>query len=92
MGHLYDRWSSSIFGLALRITREKADAEEVVVDAFAQAWRDAKRFEPGRGSVGAWLATIARSRALDLVRAHRTAESPDGYGRGILCRRVDRDG
>lgn len=69
MGHLYDRWSSSIFGLALRITRERADAEEVVVDAFAQAWRDAKRFEPGRGSVGAWLATIARSRALDLVRA-----------------------
>lgn len=69
MGQLYDRWSSSIFGLALRITREKADAEEVVVDAFAQAWRDAKRFEPGRGSVGAWLATIARSRALDLVRA-----------------------
>ncbi|MBA2292681.1 MAG: sigma-70 family RNA polymerase sigma factor [Gemmatimonadales bacterium] len=69
MGLLYDRWSSSIFGLALRITREKADAEEVVVDAFAQAWRDAKRFEPGRGSVGAWLATIARSRALDLVRA-----------------------
>ncbi|MEO5824316.1 MAG: sigma-70 family RNA polymerase sigma factor [Gemmatimonadales bacterium] len=69
MGQLYDRWSSSIFGLALRITREKSDAEEVVVDAFAQAWRDAKRFEPGRGSVGAWLATIARSRALDLVRA-----------------------
>lgn len=69
MAQLYDRWSASLFGLALRITREKADAEEVVVDAFAQAWRDAGRFEPGRGSVGAWLATIARSRALDLVRA-----------------------
>ena len=56
-------------GLALRITRERADAEEVVVDTFAQAWRDASRFEVARGSVGAWLATIARSRSLDLVRS-----------------------
>lgn len=69
MARLYDRWSAPLFGLALRITREKADAEEVVVDAFAQAWRDAGRFEAGRGSVGAWLAMIARSRALDLVRS-----------------------
>ena len=69
MAHLYDRWSASLFGLALRITREKADAEEVIVDCFAQAWREAARFEADRGSVGAWLATIARSRALDLLRA-----------------------
>ncbi len=69
MARIYDRWSAPLFGLALRITREKADAEEVVVDTFAQAWRDAARFETGRGSVGAWLAMIARSRALDLVRS-----------------------
>lgn len=69
MARLYDRWSAALFGLALRITREKADAEEVMVDCFAQAWREAARFQADRGSVGAWLATIARSRALDLLRA-----------------------
>lgn len=69
MASLYDRWSAPLFGLALRITREKADAEEVLVECFAQAWRDASRFQADRGSVGAWLATIARSRALDLLRA-----------------------
>ena len=66
---LYDRYAPGLFGLALRITRERADAEEVVVDTFAQAWRDAASFQPGRGSVASWLATIARSRALDLVRS-----------------------
>jgi RNA polymerase sigma-70 factor, ECF subfamily len=66
---LYDRYSAAIMGLALRITRERADAEDVVVDTFAQVWRDASRFEAGRGSVGSWVATIARSRSLDLIRS-----------------------
>lgn len=69
LASLYDRYADKLFGLALRVTREHADAEEVVVDTFAQVWRDAKRFDPRRGSVAAWLATIARSRALDLLRA-----------------------
>ncbi|MEI2721545.1 MAG: sigma-70 family RNA polymerase sigma factor [Gemmatimonadales bacterium] len=69
MSALYDRYAPGLLGLALRITREQADAEEVVVDTFAQAWRDAMRFEAERGSVAAWLVTIARSRALDLLRA-----------------------
>jgi RNA polymerase sigma-70 factor (ECF subfamily) len=69
MSPLYDRYAAALLGLALRITREQADAEEVVVDTFAQAWRDASSFQPGRGSVAAWLATIARSRALDLLRS-----------------------
>jgi RNA polymerase sigma-70 factor (ECF subfamily) len=55
--------------VAYRIVGERADAEEVVLDAFAQAWREAPRFEASRGSVAGWLTMIARSRALDLVRA-----------------------
>jgi RNA polymerase sigma-70 factor (ECF subfamily) len=69
VGPLYDRYGQVLYALAYRIVALQADAEEVVAEAFAQAWREAGRFEAGRGSVGAWLATIARSRALDLVRA-----------------------
>lgn len=69
MSTFYDRYAPGVLGLALRITREHADAEDVVVDTFAQVWRDVGRFEAQRGSAAAWLATIARSRALDLLRA-----------------------
>jgi RNA polymerase sigma-70 factor (ECF subfamily) len=86
LGDLYDRYGKTLYALALAIVREPADAEEVVVDAFGQAWRSAASFDPARGSVGAWLATIARSRALDLVRARgrrakvheRAAQLSDG--------------
>jgi RNA polymerase sigma-70 factor (ECF subfamily) len=69
VGELYDRYGQVLYAVAFRIVGERADAEEVVLDAFAQAWRDATRFETARGSVAGWLTTIARSRALDLVRA-----------------------
>lgn len=69
VGALYDRHGAVLFALALRIVGERADADEVVMEAFAQAWREAARFEVARGSVGAWLVTIVRSRALDCVRA-----------------------
>ena len=58
-----------LYAVAYRIVGQRADAEEVVLEAFAQAWREATRFEAGRGSVAGWLTMIARSRALDLVRA-----------------------
>lgn len=66
---LYDRYAGPLYGLAFRLTGERADAEEVVLDAFEQAWRDAGRFREERGSVAAWLTVICRSRALDLIRA-----------------------
>src|SRR5881628_917029 len=69
LGELYDRHGGTMYSLALAIVGERADAEEVVADAFGQGWRAAEQFDPARGSVGAWLATITRSRALDLVRA-----------------------
>src|SRR3954452_19591297 len=69
MAGLYDRYGQVLYAVAYRIVGERADAEEVVLDAFAQAWRDAPRFDATRGSVAGWLTMIARSRALDLVRA-----------------------
>ncbi len=69
LGELYDRHAGTAYALAHTIVGERADAEEVVADAFGQAWRSAGQFDPSRGSVGAWLATMIRTRALDLVRA-----------------------
>ena len=69
LGELYDRHGSTVYALARAIVRERADTEEVVADAFGQAWRTAGQFDPARGTVTAWLATITRTRALDLVRA-----------------------
>lgn len=69
IAELYDRHGGVLYAVAYRIVGGRADAEDVVVEAFAQAWRDATRFEAARGSVVAWLVMIARSRALDMVRA-----------------------
>jgi RNA polymerase sigma-70 factor (ECF subfamily) len=69
IGPLYDRYGAVLYAVAYRIVGQAADAEEVVADAFAQAWRDAPRFDARRGSAAGWLTMIARSRALDLVRA-----------------------
>ena len=71
---LYDRYGPVLYAVAYRITGQRADAEEVVLEGFAQAWRDAGRFEAARGSVAAWLTMIVRSRALDHVRARDRRE------------------
>ncbi len=69
LGQLYDRHGQVAYTVAFRVVGERADAEEVVAATFTQAWREAARFEAGRGSVAAWLTMIARSRALDLARS-----------------------
>lgn len=69
LGLLYDRWSPLLHSVAFRIVADPADAEEVLEEAFWQAWRQAARYEEGRGGVSTWLTMIVRSRALDRVRA-----------------------
>lgn len=71
---LYDRYGPVLYAVAYRVVGQRADAEDVVIEVFAQAWREAQRFEPGRGSVAGWLTMMARSRALDLVRARARRE------------------
>ena len=74
VGTVYDRYGQMMYAVAYRIVRQPGDAEEVVAEAFVQAWRDAGRFEAGRGSVAAWLTVMTRSRALDFVRARARRE------------------
>lgn len=65
---LYDLQSGRLYGIALRITRQSALAADAVHDAFVSVWQYADRFDPERGAGEAWLTSIVRYRALDLVR------------------------
>jgi RNA polymerase sigma-70 factor, ECF subfamily len=68
---VYDATNRLVFGLILRIVIDRATAEEVVLDVYTQVWRQAATYEASRGVPIAWIMTIARSRAIDRVRAGR---------------------
>ena len=73
---LYRLTSAKLFGICLRICGERQGAEDVLSEVYLTIWRRAGAFEPGRASPISWLATIARNRAIDWVRAnarHRAA-------------------
>lgn len=77
LGTFYDRWHPLVHAIVQRIVRLAGDVDDVVEEAFWQAWRQAERYDASRGSVQTWLLTIARSRALDRVRTvRRQREEP----------------
>jgi RNA polymerase sigma factor (sigma-70 family) len=79
IAELYDRHGRLAYGLALRILRDPALAEDAVQDAFLAAWRAAARFVPERSKASTWLLTLVHRRAVDLVRREerRRAEPLD---------------
>ena len=66
---LYDRYNRILFSLVLRILSDREAAEDVLQEVFLQVWRTASKFDERRGRVFTWLAVMARSRALDLLRS-----------------------
>jgi RNA polymerase sigma-70 factor (ECF subfamily) len=69
LGQFYDRYGSLAFGLAMRILRDRGVAEEVVQDAFLNAWRRAPSYRADRGEPRTWLLSIVHHRAIDRLRA-----------------------
>jgi RNA polymerase sigma-70 factor (ECF subfamily) len=66
---LYDRHASAMLGVAIRILRDRGDAEDLLHDVFMEAWQKAADFDPQRGSVRSWLLLRVRSRGIDRIRA-----------------------
>ena len=68
---IYDRHAAASHGLAYRMLRERAAAEDVVQEAFIALWRCRHDYRPERGSLRGWLLTITRNRAIDAIRRAR---------------------
>jgi RNA polymerase sigma-70 factor, ECF subfamily len=79
LAELYDRYGRTAYGLALRILRDQALAEDAVQDAFLTIWRTASKFVPERGKASTWILTLVHRRAVDVVRREqrRRADSLD---------------
>jgi RNA polymerase sigma-70 factor, ECF subfamily len=71
---LYDRCSSLVFTLAMRMLKVRSDAEDLLQEVFVQVWRQAGNYSEERGSPEAWIMNIARSRAIDKIRSIRRME------------------
>lgn len=89
LGALYDLHGRTVYTLALRVVGDPAEAEEVVQDVFLQVWRGAARYDAGRASVAGWLLMMARSRAIDRVRARQARPAGDAAGDVTIARLAD---
>jgi RNA polymerase sigma factor (sigma-70 family) len=87
LAQVYDRYGSLVFGLARRILRDEALAEDVTQEVFLFLWEHPERFDPARGTLRSWLGLLAHRRSVDRVRAevrvtrtearHRASEHPE---------------
>ncbi len=77
MACLFARYSKLVYSVALRVLRDPAAAEDILQEIFLQIWRSPTSFIATRGSLGGWLAVVARNRAIDQLRKKRPSESVD---------------
>jgi RNA polymerase sigma-70 factor (ECF subfamily) len=75
LAELYDRYAGLLMALALRIVRDRREAEDLLHDVFLEVWRSAGDYDPVRGRVRTWLAIRMRSRALDRQKSARISRN-----------------
>ena len=71
MAQLYDRYSSIVYSVALRVLGDTGAAEDILQEVFMQLWRKPAAFDASRGSLPAWLAVITRNRCIDSLRKRK---------------------
>jgi RNA polymerase sigma-70 factor (ECF subfamily) len=84
MMQLHDRTRQLVYSLVLRILRKPDEAEEVALDVYTQIWKTASRYDARRGSVLAWIVTMARTRALDRLSSRRARPDIGGCPVDVL--------
>jgi RNA polymerase sigma-70 factor (ECF subfamily) len=75
MTEIFDRYGRLVYSVALRVLQDTGYAEDVMQEVFFKVWREPHTFLEGRGSLGAWLAVMARNRAIDALRRRKPAEA-----------------
>lgn len=82
---LYDATSAKLFGTVLRVLNDRADAEDVVQDAYMKIWRYADRYSANGMSPMTWMITIARNTAIDRIRRTRATVDLEGVAEHLTA-------
>jgi RNA polymerase sigma-70 factor (ECF subfamily) len=86
----YDATCSRVYGMVVRVLRDRGYSEETTQDVYLQVWRSAASYDPASGSALAWLLTLAHRRAVDRVRSEQAAGQRDSrYGASTVERAAD---
>jgi len=75
MAQLFDRYSKVVYSVSLRVLRDPSAAEDVLQDIFMQVWRKPESFVSTRGTLGGWLAVVARNRSIDSLRRRKPTDN-----------------
>ena len=77
---LYDRSSAKLFGVVMRILKNRQKSEDVLQDVYLKIWQKAASYDPAQGKPITWMATVARNRSIDILRATRPSQTIDEPG------------
>jgi len=88
LAEVYDQLAPIVFGVALRVTNDQHAAEDVTQDVVLDLWRRPERFDPERGALRPWLATVAHNRSVDWIRRELAARGRDRRDLRIVLARA----